>query len=423
MKVLLCHNYYREPGGEDQVFNDEKRLLEKRGVDVVCFERHSRLTETMRSWKVARSAVWSSETYEELRALIRHEQPDVMHCTNIFPLISPAAYDAAHDEGVPVVQSLHNFRSVCANGLLMRDGAACEACIDKAIPWPAVMHGCYRDSRLASAVMAGSIGWQKTRRSQRDAVSVHVALSEFSRERFIRGGFAADRIVVKPNFVDPDPGAGEGFGGYAVFVGRLSSEKGLDVLIEAWRDLPHGLRLKIIGDGPLAESVSRAQDCDPRIEWLGRRSNHEILDLMGDAELLILPSICYENCPKVILEAYSRGTPVVASRLGAMAEYVRDKQTGLTFETGQADDLIQKIDLLLSDPEYLLNMRLAARAEYEKRYTAEANFRMLIEIYGRALGRPLEEFTAERQPATTIRAPLTTVFPDVPIVNPIDVVS
>ena len=273
-----------------------------------------------------------------------------------------------------------------------------------------------------SAVLAGSIGWQRTKRPQHDSVSVHVALSEFSRERFIRGGFSADRIVVKPNFVDPDPGAGAGFGGYAVFVGRLSSEKGLDVLIDAWRDLPQGLGLKIIGDGPLAESVSRAQDCDPRIEWLGRRSNNEILDLLGDAELLILPSIWNENCPKVILEAYSKGTPVIASHLGTMAEYVRDEKTGLTFEAGQAGDLIRKIELLTSDVENLLNMRRAARAEYETRYTAGANLHMLMEIYARALGRPGVEVTPQPQRAATVLAPLETAFFEMPILNSTDAV-
>jgi len=350
--------------------------------------RHSDETETMSSLQTLRNAFWSQLAYDDLRRIIRAEAPDVMHCTNTFPLISPAAYDAAHDEGVPVVQSLHNFRLMCANGLFLREGAACEDCLGKTFPWPAMVHGCYRHSRLASTAMAGLITRQRLRRKRNDPVSLYVALSEFSRQKFLETGFPEDKVVVKPNFVDPDPGPGSGGGGYAVFVGRLSEEKGLDVLIDAWSGKPELPPLKIIGDGPLAPRVLQAETEDSNIAWLGRLSTEQVYELIGRATCLILPSRCYENCPKTILEAHSRGTPVIASRLGAMREYVDDGATGLLFQPGDAEELAHTVQSFAGSPDQQWLMRRIARQVYEERYTADVHFRLLMQIYACAARRP-----------------------------------
>jgi glycosyltransferase involved in cell wall biosynthesis len=373
------------------VFADEAGLLEARGCDVVRYVRHSEDTERMSSLETLRRTFWNARTYHDLRRLIREEAPDVVHCTNTFPIISPAAYEAARDEGVPVVQSLHNFRAICANSLFLRRGRPCEDCLGKSLAWPGVVHRCYRNSHLASAAMAALIARQRRRRATGDPVAVYIALSEFSRARFLAAGFPPERVVVKPNFVDPDPGPGDGSGEYAVFVGRLSEEKGLDVMLDAWSrraDLPP---LKVIGDGPLVQHVMRAEARDARIDWLGRLSVEQVYELIGRATCLILPSRCYENCPKTILEAYSRGTPVVASRLGAMREYVKDGETGLQFQPGDPDDLALKVQSLSSAREPYWTTRFNARQEYERRYTAEINFETLVRVYARASGRPAEE--------------------------------
>lgn len=389
MKVLFCHNYYQQPGGEDQVFADETRLLESRGHHVLRYTLHNDEIARIGRLEAARRTFWNRDSYASLRTLISREQPDVMHCANTFPLISPAAYYAARAEGVPVVQSLHNYRLLCPNSLLLRDGHVCEDCLGKWTPWPAVVHGCYRQSRAGSAVVAGMLAVHRLLRTYRRMVSVYITLAEFSRRKFIQGGLPAERIVVKPNFVDPDPGPGTGGGGYAVFVGRLSVEKGIDVLLAAWSRLNSPARLKIVGDGPLSETVRQAAATDPRIAYTGQRTRQEVCDLVGDAACLVMPSICYEHGPKSLIEAYAKGTPVIASRLGAMAEQVEDGVTGRLFSPGDPSDLAVKLNDLLHDASRCDRMRRAARHMYEQRYMADANYSALMTIYRRACRRDL----------------------------------
>lgn len=384
MKILLCHNFYQQPGGEDQSFAAEARMLEAHGHDVVRFTRHNDSIDGMSRWDVAKRTLWSRQSYRELRDLIRRERPAVMHCTNTFPLISPAAYYAARAEGVPVVQSLRNYRLLCPNALLLRNGRVCEDCLGKAIPWPAVVHGCYRESRLASAVVALMVAGHRALRTWSRAVDLYFTLTEFARRKLVEGGLPANRLAVKPNFIDPDPGPGSGCGGYAVFVGRLSPEKGIETLLAAWqqdRSLPS---LKVVGDGPLAGAVAAAAARDPRIEGLGHRPAQEVLEIVGQAGCLVMPSVWYETFGRTIIEAFARGTPVVASRIGALAELVDEGRTGLLFEPGDAADLAVRVRHLLADPATLARMRQQARQEYHQKYTAEINYRQLMALYERA---------------------------------------
>jgi glycosyltransferase involved in cell wall biosynthesis len=380
LKVLLCHNYYQQPGGEDRAFADEGQLLETHGHPVVRFTLHNDVIAQLSRLDVARRTVWNRAVYEQLRRVIRAERPAWMHCTNTFPLISPAAYYAARAEGVPVVQSLHNYRLLCPNGLFHRDGRVCEDCLGKRLPWPGVLHACYRQSRAASAVVATMLGVHRAARTWRRMVQCYVALTEFSRQQFIRGGLPAARIAVKPNFVFPDPGPGPGGGG-AVFVGRLSPEKGVDTLLRAWSEPGARMPLEIVGDGPLAEQVRAAAARSEGIRWLGRRPVDEVLTLIGRAACLVLPSTCYENFPKTVVEAFAKGTPVIASRLGAMAELIDDGRTGLLFQPGNPADLAAKVDQLAAAPARQGPLRQAARQEFAEKYTAEVNYRRLMTIY------------------------------------------
>jgi glycosyltransferase involved in cell wall biosynthesis len=386
MKVLLCHNHYQQPGGEDQVFNDEEELLRAYGHRVVHYIRHNDDIAVMSMLDVAKRTLWNRQTYDDLSVLIAATRPDVMHCTNTFALISPAAYDAAHDMGIPVVQSLHNFRLLCPNALMLRDGAACEDCLGKMLAWPGIARGCYRGSRLQTATLAGMVAWHRWRGTWVEKVDRYIALAEFAREKFIAGGLPAEKIVVKPNFVPGTPQVGHGEGGYALFVGRLSEEKGLATLLDAWKLLPGEPQLKIVGDGPLGDLAQQATCTDHRIKWLGRRSPEEVQQLMAPASCLLVPSICYENCPKALLEAFAVGTPVIASRLGAMAEFVAHEQTGLHFTAAAPDELAAAVTRLTCDDALRAKMRLAARAEYETHYTPAANYEMLMGIYAAAIG-------------------------------------
>lgn len=383
LKVLLCHNYYQQPGGEDQVFADEAALLAAHGHEVVRFTLHNDDVRQMGRLAAARASIWNQRSYEELRAVMRREQPAVMHCTNIFPLISPAAYYAARREGLPVVQSLHNYRLLCPNALFQRNDGPCEQCLGR-FPWPGVLHGCYRRSRLATAAVAAMLGVHRARGTWSRLVDRYIALTQFSRGKFVAGGLPAARIAVKPNFILPDPGPGPGGGGYAIFVGRLSAEKGVAVLLAAWRELARAMPLVIVGDGPLADRVREATADEPAIRWLGRRSPAEVSELVGRAELLVLPSTCYENFPKAIVEAYAAARPVVVSRLGAMAELVDEGVTGLRFEPASAADLVEKVRRLMADGDMRTRMGRAARRRFEECYTAERNYELLIDIYRQA---------------------------------------
>lgn len=389
MKVLLCHNYYQQPGGEDQVFADETALLTQFGHEVQQFTLHNDEIDGMSSWTMARRTLWSRETYQQLRQRLRAVRPDIVHFTNTFPLISPAAYYAAQAEGVPVVQSLHNYRLLCPNAQLLRDGRPCEDCLGKLIAWPGVRHACYRQSRAATAVVAGMLGLHRALGTWKTKVDAYIALAEFSRRKFVEHGLPAARLHVKPNFVHPVPEMGTGEGGYATFVGRLSPEKGIDVLLNAWARLQAPIRLRIVGDGPLADRVRKAAAADNRIEWLGRQPSAEVLRTMSEAACLVMPSIWYEVCPKTLLESLAVGTPVLASRLGAMAEFIDDGRTGRHFTPGDPQDLADQLQRMLGNRYALEAMRIAAREEFLSKYTAQRNYELLIDIYRSVLPAPI----------------------------------
>jgi glycosyltransferase involved in cell wall biosynthesis len=384
MKVLVAHNYYKLVGGEDQCVASEVALLRAHGHEVVPYHLHNDAIDTMGRLDAASRTVWSRPGYRAVRALLREHRPQVAHFHNTFPLISPAAYYAARAEGVGVVQTLHNFRLLCPNSLFFRGGKVCEDCLGKSVPWPGVVHRCYRGSGAASAAVAAMLATHRALGTWRRAVDVYIALNAFSRQKFIQGGLPAGRVVVKPNFVYPDPGPGSGQGGSAVCVGRLSPEKGVETLLKAWKVLGTSVPLKIIGDGPLAEQVRAAAAENRGIEWLGSQPLEAVYERIGAAAFLVLPSECYENFPRVISEAFAKGTPVIASNLGAMARVVEHGRTGLLFEPGSSLDLVAQVRRLRDDAGELRRMRQAARQEYELNYTAESNYRTLMGIYERA---------------------------------------
>jgi glycosyltransferase involved in cell wall biosynthesis len=386
MKVLVCHNYYQQPGGEDQSFDDEARLLESRGHDVVRFTMHNDAIRDMSLWQAARRTFWNSQAAAELTDIIRRERPAIAHFTNTFPLISPAAYYAARREGVKTIQSLRNYRLLCPNACFLRDGKVCEACLGKRVPWPAVRFGCYRNDRKATAVLSGMLAFHRAMGTWSRLVDLYYALTEFSRQKFVQGGLPEHKVAVKPNFMFRDPGPGDGQGAYALFVGRLAPEKGIDTLLAAWRNPGITTPLKIVGDGPLAESVRQAAGMDSRIEWLGHHPPDRVLALMGSAACVVLPSLWYEGLPKTIVESFAKGTPVVASNLGSMAELIEDGTTGLLFPPGDAAALSACVQNLAADPQGRRRMRQAARDEFARKFTAEANYELLLGLYNRVLG-------------------------------------
>jgi len=290
MNIVVAHNFYKQPGGEDQCAAAEVAMLREHGHEVTQYCLRNDAIDAMSNLQVAARTIWSGEAYHQLRQLFRTQRPQIAHFHNTFPLISPSAYYAARAENVRVVQTLHNFRLGCANANLFRDGSVCEECLGKSLPWPAIVHKCYHDSRAASATIATMLTTHRALGTWQKAVDVYIALSQASRRKLIESGLPAGKIAVKSNFAYPDPGVGVGTGGYALFVGRLSSEKGLGTLLEAWRHLDGSLPLKIIGDGPLAGAVREAAAKDAAIQWLGHVSLDAVYELVGGATFLILPS-------------------------------------------------------------------------------------------------------------------------------------
>jgi glycosyltransferase involved in cell wall biosynthesis len=339
------------------------------------------------------AAIWNHASFRRIQSLVNQAPPDVAHFHNTFPLISPAAYYAVRRLGVPVVQKLSNFRLLCPGGIFLRDGQPCEQCLERGSLRPALLHKCYRGSRAATAAVAGMLAAHRAVGTWQRMVDVYIALSEFARRKFIEGGLPADRIVVKGNCVTPDPGPGEGNGGYALFVGRLSEEKGISTLAEAWRRLPD-IPLLVAGDGPLNQTEWPAG-----VTWLGLKSREEVIGLMKNAAVLVFPSVCYECAPLTILEAFACALPVVASDIGSVPEFVGQDRLGFLFRPGDPEDLARQVRRAFQHPAETKAMRAAARREYEAKYTAEVNYKALLEIYQLAI-----ENCARTRGARTLRA-------------------
>jgi len=386
LKFLVAHNQYRQSGGEDAVFRNEVQLLRQAGHEVREYVETNHRIDERNQLRLGLQTVWNHSSRKKMRTVLLEFKPDVVHFHNILPLISPAAYSACAGLGIPVVQTLHNYRLLCPGSLLYRDGRSCEDCLTKQIKWPGVLHSCYRDSKMATAAIATMLAVHQTLGTWNQSVDRFVALSEFSRDKFVEGGLPAEKVMVKPNFVSPDPGPRSGGGECALFVGRLSLEKGLKLLIEAWKRVSQRIPLRIVGDGPLRGLLERDKESLPlsNVSLDGGLEKSAVLAAMKRARFMVFPSTCYENFPLVIAEAYACGVPVIASRHGAMAEIVRHGVTGLLFEPGSADDFAAKIEWAWSNEGDINQMGRAARTEFETKYTAQTNYQMLMHIYEQA---------------------------------------
>ena len=385
MKVLLAHNQYRSaaPSGEDAAVRNERQMLERRGVTVVAFDRCNDdidQSTLMARTAMAANTIWSRRSRAELRTVIRRERPDVVHVHNTFAMLSPSIYGACRAEGVPVVQTLHNFRFFCPAALFLRDGKPCEACIDRGL-MQSVRFRCYRGSTAATATLAVMLGLHRSIGTYARDIDRYITLTQFGRGKAIKGGVAPEKIVVKPNFIPDPPPAGRGGGRYVVYVGRLLEGKGAETLIAAWRALPD-VRLIVVGDGalrPQLQAIARAENLN--VEFTGVLGRPQVMQAIAAAELLVMPSVCYETFGLAIAEAFACGTPVLASRIGSLNELVEEGVTGRKFMAGDAADLARCAREMLDDPETLSRMRPRARAYFDRHLTEERNFPQLMQIY------------------------------------------
>lgn len=404
MKILIAHNRYQYAGGEDVVVQAESVLLQSYGHEVLLWEvDNDRIVGPQEKVKAALSAVYSSTSKKLIREKFSHFHPDIVHVHNFFPLISPAVYDACQDVNIPVVQTLHNYRLGCPKATPLRDGKICEDCIGKVVPWSSIIHGCYRHSRVQSAAVATMLTVHTLRGTWQNRVNAYICLTNFHKDKMVQAGLPKDKIYIKPNFVVTPQFQSESrrTKNYALFVGRLSEEKGISTLIDAYAQSHLSIPLKIVGDGPMGEMLGEmlGEQVDNRglgeaigqgtaaIAFLGRQSKETVLELMHHAQFLVFPSIWYEGFPLTIAEAFACGLPVIAPKLGSMAEIVEDGVTGLHFEAGNPQDLAAKIRWATTHPEAIDAMGKNALTTYKAKYTPEANYKLLMEVYHQVLNK------------------------------------
>jgi glycosyltransferase involved in cell wall biosynthesis len=384
----MMHNYYQQRGGEDAVFATEVELLRQRGHQITEFTADNRALRRMNPMTVAAQTIYSRRVRDQLGKICRQERVELVHIHNTFLSLSPSVYWACQELDLPAVQTLHNYRLLCPAATLFRDGRICEECLGRRVPWPGMVHGCYRASRPQTALVATMLAIHRVLRTWETKVDLYIALGEFARRKFIEGGIPAAKIIVKPNFVYPDPGVRESVKNYALFVGRLSIEKGVPTLLRAWRSL-QAIPLKIVGEGPWlgeAHTFVQAEQLSS-VDLMGSCSRSEVWALLRGARFLIFPSELYENMPMAIVEAFACGVPVITSRRGAMEEIVADGRTGLHFASGNPEDLAAKVAWAWTHSQAMEEMGREARREYELQYTATRNYERLMEIYQLAIER------------------------------------
>lgn len=359
----------------------ETAMLRENGHEVIEYVLDNRELNLRGSLINALRSIWSRDDYHNLRKIIKEHKPALMHVHNSFPMLSPSIYHAARREGIKVFSTLRNYRHICPAATLFRDGNICEDCIGKNPPVPAIKYACYKESKSASMAVATMLAFHRFIRTFENKVDLFIAISEIIRDKHIRGGFDSDKIVVKPNFVHPDPGLRESKGDYAVFAGRLVAEKGVQTLLNAWKLLPANIKLKVIGAGPLEEKAIETAADMRNVDILGYKSRDELYDLFGNSALVIVPSEWYEGFGRTAIEAFAVGTPVIASNLGALNTIIEDGKTGYLFKPGDPEDLARVVRLGFGNKERLREMGEKARAEYEMKYTAASNYTQLMQIY------------------------------------------
>jgi glycosyltransferase involved in cell wall biosynthesis len=376
MRVLSLHNRYQLQGGEDIVVMREAEMLRAFGVPVDVFEITNDAITTLREKiKTIVHVGYSSDMRDQVRQRIRSFKADVVHVHNFFPRFTPAVYDAARDEGCGIVQTLHNYRLMCAGGLLFRDGQICTDCLTKESRFPGLSHRCYRKSLVGTAALTGMVALHSMLGTWRDKVGCYIVLTEFARSLFVANlGIPADRVIVKPNVV-PDLGTAHEEKGYALFVGRLSSEKGVTSILRAVETGTLPLPVKIVGTGPMEPAVrTTAEAMGGDLEFLGAKSNDEVHRLLRGARMLLAPSVWHEaGVPLVIGEAFSAGVPVITTRLQPMESIVEDGRNGLLVTPESEADICAAVTRLTSDDRLHAAMSIDARRSYEKHYSPSCN--------------------------------------------------
>ncbi|NUR99830.1 MAG: glycosyltransferase [Kribbellaceae bacterium] len=396
MRILLVHNRYRStaPSGENRVVDQEREALTALGHDVGLFERHSDELEEWPAWKKATlpaRVVWNPASKRDLAVTLRAFRPDVVHIHNTFPVLSPSVIYACRDAKVPVVITLHNYKLLCASGDFYRDGAVCHDCAGGS-PVPAVKHGCYRGSKLATATTV--LNTRSHRRTWRNLVSAYLFISESQRELLAGMEFDQDRSFVRYNYVPYDGPLGGTPKRQVAYVGRLDAAKGAPLLMKGWdayREIAgdDALRLVIAGGGPLLDEVTAWAADRPSVELRGLMSKPDVFELMRESRAVVLPSEWEETFGLVVVEAMAVGVPLLASGHGSFPELVTDGVDGALFDPRRPDELAKLLLDVDTAPDRYAELGRNARSTYENRHDPQRNLRQLLDIYRFAVANPV----------------------------------
>ena len=384
--ILIVHNYYQIPGGEDTVVANEKKMLEEHGHKVVLYSRNNSELKGMAKLQklmLPLTTVFNPRTYNDIKRLIKTEQIDIVHVHNTLNLISPAVYYAARTMKVPVVQTVHNFRLLCPGATLYRGEHICEDCVSKGLMC-AVRHNCYRNSKLQT--LACVISTKIHRMTGIYGKINYICLTEFNKEKLHElKQIKADKVFVKPNFVEAPMDeivSYEKRDNQFIFAGRLDKLKGIDLLFEAWKQMGIAApKLVVCGNGPMEEWCRKflADHPNCNIEMRGLVSNKEAKKVIANSKVLILPTQWYEGFPMTIVEAFSSGVPVIVGDIGNVGSLIEDGVNGVKFKYDSADSLIQAVELFEQLPREILGEN--AYMTYRRNYAQDSNYKLLNRIY------------------------------------------
>jgi len=401
MRILLFHNRYQLPSGEDTVLEHEMDLLRGHGHTlevVIVGNKNLNINNIFSSMCIGLQTIWNHNSKKIVQNAIENFQPDIIHIHNFFPIYSPSIYWAISKYKIPIVQTLHNYRIICANGLLFRDEHPCELCIGRKVPLPAVIYKCYRNSRIATLPLFFMQLFHKFIGTFQFKIDAYIVLTQFAREKFLLGGLKEDKVFIKPNFIpDPLPAAKlnpmRSRKKQFIFVGRLAYEKGVDLILEAWNEIKlPDWTLIIVGDGPDRHKLQSNFREVEGVEWTGWLEKREIMDLISHSSFLILASRWFEGFPMVLLEAISMGTPVVAPNHGSFSEIISNGKMGLLFEPNNVPSLSNTLASLTKLPARNLDiMSQNAREAFENYYSSERNYNKILEIYNKVLNKTNED--------------------------------
>ncbi len=383
MKILLLHEYFSYLGGEDIYHDSLKRLFKSYGHKVIEFTKNNKdIGKNIFSRiLVSQKTYWNKEVYSKLTEIILSEKPEIAHFNNIFPLITPIAYRVCAKLKIPVVQTFHDYRYICPSGQLFRNGKSCSLCLGKKLCFYSMLYGCYHNSRLASVVFATSLFFHKIIRSF-GYIDKFIFPSNFSRKYFLKySDILPEKTVVVPYFtqIEKDRKNHSVKKDYFLFVGRLSEEKGIKELLNVFSSLPY-MKLMVIGDGPLKKQVHKYK-VYKNIIFKNFLPQEKIFNYMKNSIATIIPSLFYETGPIVMIESFASGTPVIVPNFGSFIEAVNDGKTGLFYRQYDFADLKAKIFYAYENRSSMRKMGIAARSEYETKYTPRLHYQALIKVY------------------------------------------